>query len=129
MKTDTEIRDIVYGIVKSSVLNDKVGGKIYPRKRPDNSDAEDIVIAVLANNLSSVQQSYINVNIYVKDLNVKGESIENTKRIRELSRIAMDALKVINNDYRLTLSEQRTIEAEEIGYHIINNKMLLRYVE
>lgn len=126
MRTDTEIRDIVFGLVKSSPLNDKIGGRIYTSKRPVDSDSEDIVIAVLANSLSEIQESYINVNIYVKDLKNKGINQEDTKRIRELSRIAMDCLKVFNNGYRITLAEQRTMEVESIGYHVINNRMLFR---
>lgn len=129
MKTDIDIRDDVFTFLKTSPIMAEVTGKLYTGKRPIESNLEDVCISVLANSLSDKQEAYVNVNIYIKDISRKGINEENTKRIRLISRIALDCLRSVSNDYRLTISEQKTIELESIGYHVINNKVLYQFVE
>ena len=52
MKSDAEITDILYSILKWSDLHREVlsrGGKLYTDERPKNSGKEDITILVLDN--------------------------------------------------------------------------------
>lgn len=129
MKTDIEIKDNVYSWIKTLPIVQIVSGKLCTRLRPLNSDKEDIVISILANNFAQRQQSFINVNIYIKDVKIEGRNEENTKRLREISRMAYDQMKCLNNDFRITLNEQRILEVEAIGYHVINNKLLYEYID
>lgn len=127
MKTDIDIKDEVYAWLKKSALMEAVTGSLCTRLRPLDSEKEDVVISVIANEFAQTQQATIQVNIYVKDITFKGRNEENTARIRELAKIAYETLKVRNNDYRITLSNQRVIDVESIGYHVINNRLSYQY--
>lgn len=129
MKTDIDIRDDIFTYLKNSPIMAEVTGKLYTTKRPVDSKVEDVVISVLSNALSDKQEAFVNINIYVKDLNRNGVNEENTKRIRVLSRIALDCLRSISNDYRITIDEQKVYEMDSIGHHVINNKVLYQHIE
>ena len=77
MKTDIDIKDDMYGIIKGSALSKAVTGKLSKTLRPAGSYKEDIVISILANNNAQLQEAYVNVNIYVKDNARDGQSEEN----------------------------------------------------
>ena len=127
MKTDIDIKDIVYNIVKDSELSTIVTGIVSKAGRPDGSQDEDIVISVLANQNAQEQTAFINVNIFVQDLKKDTSFIENTIRLRELCRLSADLFNVINQgDYRITLDTQRVLEQSATNEHFINNKLLYR---
>lgn len=128
MKTDIELKDDVYAWLKGSPLMDAVSGSLCTRMRPIDSDKEDVVISVLANNFAQKQSAIVQVNIYVKDIKYNGRNEENTKRIRELARIACDYMESKIKDYRITINAQRIIAVDSIGYHVINNKLLYQYI-
>lgn len=130
MKTDTEIRDDIYQLVKSSSIMDAVTGKLCTRLRPLNSYLEDVVISVTANSPGDPQQAFVCVDIYVSDIKVNGRFEENTTRIRELSRIAYDALQSNTaQDYYATIDEQRTYAVEATHEHLIQCRLRYRHVE
>lgn len=127
MKTDQEIKEEIFLHIKDSVLEEAVTGTLTKRKRPLNSKNEDIVISVLANQNAQRQEAFVNVNIYVQDQNVKknGQYEENGERLTELSRIAADFLDVFwIGPARVSLEEQRTLEAGNGTEHVINNRLL-----
>ena len=127
MKTDIDIKDIVYNIVNGSELANIVTGIVSKAGRPDGSQSEDIVISVLANQNAQEQTAFINVNIFVQDLKKDTSFIENTIRLRELCRLSADLFDVINQgDYRITLDTQRVLEQSATNEHFINNKLLYR---
>lgn len=127
MKTDIDIKDIVYNIVKDSELANIVTGIVSKAGRPDGSQSEDIVISVLANQNAQEQTAFINVNIFVQDLKKDTSFIENTIRLRELCRLSAELFDVINQgDYRITLDTQRVLEQSATNEHFINNKLLYR---
>nr|DAE23383.1 MAG TPA: hypothetical protein [Myoviridae sp. ctcPl3] len=127
MKTDIDIKDDVYRIIKGSILEKTVTGKLSKTKRPNNSEKEDIVISVLANQNAEIQEAFVNVNIYVADNIREGQAEENTIRLRELCKIASELFKVQRGDsYRLTLDTQRVMEVNGKNEHFINNKLLYR---
>ena len=69
MKSDIEIAKFVRSKIKGSELEKVVSGKLSDRGRPNGSDGEDIVIAIISNEgAGQIQQAYVNVNVYVKDL-------------------------------------------------------------
>lgn len=133
MKTDIDIKDDVYRAVADSTLATAINGVVSKTLRPANSTNEDIVISVLASQNTEIQQAYVNVNVYVPDLDipysVNGETVvqkeENTKRLRTLCNIAKELFAIIIGDtYRITLDSQRVLASNTGEEHIINNKLL-----
>lgn len=129
MKTDIDIKDDIYAVIKGSALDRAVTGKLSKTLRPANSYKEDIVISVLANNNGQLQEAFVNVNIYVKDNTRDGQAEENSIRLRELCSLSRDLLnRGYKDDFRYELSAQRVIPVEGKGEHIINNKVLYQQV-
>lgn len=127
MKSDIEIKDDIYMYIKGSTLDYEATGKLCKTKRPSDSDYEDIVISVLANQNAQIQEALVNVNIYVKDVIRNNQAEENTIRLRKLCELAEGLLKVgRGNDYRFILDSQRVLEVEGKNEHFINNKLLYR---
>lgn len=133
MKTDIDIKDDVYRAVAGSALATAINGVVSKTIRPVNSVNEDIVISVLASQNTEIQQAYVNVNVYVPDLDipysVNGETVvqkeENTKRLRTLCNIAKELFALIIGDtYRITLDSQSVLASNTGEEHIINNKLL-----
>ena len=81
-------------------LTSELSGGVYLRQRPDNSEAEDIVInTITLTQEFAPQLGTSNVNIYVKDITVthdgKSSKMPNVTRLRTLSGIVMEALRVL----------------------------------
>lgn len=129
MKTDIDIKDDIYMYLRDTMLTEVVTGKLSKTLRPAGSRKEDIVISVLANNNAQIQEAYVNVNIYVPDVDRKGQAEEDTIRIRELSEIASEILLVgYKDDFRFVLESQRVYEVDGRNEHMINNKLLYKQV-
>lgn len=58
MKSDIEIKDDIYQIIKGSALEKAVTGKLKKTRRPANSNKEDIVISILENGSGQVQEAF-----------------------------------------------------------------------
>lgn len=128
MKTDIDIKDDIYLFIKGSVLESSVTGKLTKRNRPKGSYLEDIVISVLANQNGQIQDAFVNVNVYVHDVDVDGQFEEDTIRLRELCRICEQTLSLgRGNDFRFVLDTQRVMEVNGKNEHFINNR--LRYMQ
>ena len=136
MKSDIDIKDDVWKIINRSVLLKEVTGKLKKTSiRPKGSRIEGIVISVLANDTKQKQVAYVNVNIYVADDDVDGQSEEQTKRLRKLCQMSFDLFdNVRGNDFRLSLTDpnfecgQRVIESAGTSEHVINNKLLYQII-
>lgn len=127
MKTDIEIKDDIYDYLSGSSIASAVTGGLYKRVRPIDSNSEDIVISVLANQNAQMQEAFVNVNIYVADNLLDGQYEEDTIRCRELCRISSDILEVGRGDgFRFTLDSQRVLKVEGRNEHFINNKLLYK---
>lgn len=127
MKTDIDIKDDIYNLLKKSALVKEVTGVLRRTKRPDNSVKEDIIISVLANQNGQIQEAFVNVNIYVSDLFRDNQYEENSPRLRKLCKMSEELLKVgRGNDYRFTLDSQRVLEVSGKNEHCINNKLLYK---
>ena len=81
------------------------------------------------------QVAYVNVNIYVTDDDVDGQSEECTARLRKLCQMSFDLFdNVRGNDFRLSLTDpnyecgQRVIESSGTSEHVINNKLLYQII-
>lgn len=127
MKSDIDIKDDIFMLLKGSRLEYEVNGKLSKTKRPAGSSNEDIVISVLANQNGDIQEAFVNVNIYVKDVVRNNQNEEDTIRLRELCNLAKSILKIgRGDDFRFTLDSQRVFEVEGKKEHFINNKLLYR---
>jgi len=131
MKSDILIKDDLYKFVKASELATTVSGKICKTGvRPKGSDAEDVVISVIANQNGQLQEAAVNVNIYVKDdVKADGQNQEATIRLRELCNVAAQILEVgSGDDFRFTLDSQRVIAVSDTQEHVINNKLIYKQI-
>lgn len=87
--------DILFKIVSEAVTSGKVvinGGVFTQGERPDDSEAEDIVINTITVTHDKPQTGTSNVNIYAKDLKLRIKGEEQRKADRERLRTIGDAL-------------------------------------
>lgn len=97
MKTCSSIDtdDILYKLIQAAVASGEVkisGGVFVQGERPDNSEAEDIVINTITITHEKPQTGTSNVNIYASDKVVKIRGKEQRKADRERLRTIGDAL-------------------------------------
>lgn len=97
MKTCSSIDtdDILYKLIQAAVASGEVkisGGVFVQGERPDNSEAEDIVINTITITHEKPQTGTSNVNIYASDKMVKIRGKEQRKVDRERLRTIGDAL-------------------------------------
>lgn len=97
MKTCSSIDtdDILYKLIQAAVASGEVkisGGVFVQGERPDNSEAEDIVINTITITHEKPQTGTSNVNIYASDKTVKIRGKEQRKADRERLRTIGDAL-------------------------------------
>lgn len=136
MKSDIEIQKWLYGHIKGSSLANAVTGRLSDRGRPEGSQSEDIVIAVLANEgAGQMQTAFVNVNVYAKDLwNEEREAWErDTIRVAELCDLSKFLYNLYGGSFRVSGkdSSQRVIPAGaafQDGHteHIINNRLFIK---
>lgn len=136
MKTDIDIQKWVYRKIKQTALFNAVTGILSDRGRPNKSEAEDIVISILANDgMGQVQTAFVNVNIYVKDLwNSKTNNWErDTVRVNELCKLSKALFEMQEKEFFVSASNsaQRVMPTGvqfEDGHteHFINNKLYLK---
>jgi hypothetical protein len=87
--------DILFKIVSEAVTSGKVvinGGVFTQGERPDDSEAEDIVINTITVTHDKPQTGTSNVNIYAKDLKLRIKGEEQRKADRERLRTIGNAL-------------------------------------
>lgn len=127
MKTEAEILDDISRYI-ASTMKEQITGDVYTDKRPTNSAKEDIFVHVLATLPAQIQTALINVRIYVPNLQRQADSVRNKKRIRELSRLAMNVLSShIQDGWYIVLEEQSVEESIDNRQHVIINRIYYRY--
>lgn len=127
--TDIEIKDLIYKLIKASDIPKKVTGKVYKVPRPVNSQLEDVVISVVARSASEIQSFSVNVNLYVPDIKREDDYIEDTVRLRELSRLCFDFFEtIVKDNYILNMDEQECQKVNDVNFHCISNQLKLRII-
>lgn len=107
-------------------LTSELSGGVYLRQRPDNSEAEDIVInTITLTQEFAPQLGTSNVNIYVKDITVthdgKPSKMPNVTRLRTLSGIVMEALRgAYVAGLAMRIESQSVIDEPAISQHFVN---------
>ena len=124
MKTAGTQIDILYKLLKGSVLTTatpgKITGDIYKYTRP-NSKGEDIVIHSLSLVGQSAQYGSAAVNIWIPDLDKKDQYFPDTKRIETLSSLALELIKaLVSDDYNVTIANQNVFAETDIKYHFFS---------
>ena len=128
MKSDGRIKTDIYRLIKGSNLESIVSGSLSKRGRPNDSDKEDIVISILENGSGQIQEAFVNVNIYVPDIqDSNGAYIINDIRADELSELAIQLFEVHNGgSFRFILDRQRVLKVDGKNEHFINNRLLYK---
>ena len=116
MKSDGAIKTDVYRYINESGFMSNVNGKLSKTMRPHNSHKEDVVISILANEGTQLQTAIINVNIYIQDQDVDGQSEENTIRLEEICIMAWNLLETFRTGNTTTILINKSIAAI---YHIL----------
>lgn len=132
MKTEIEIKSGLYSLIENSALNNAISGVINISVRPDGSDKEDAIISVLESNCEGdIQTAILNVNIYVPDIRVGGQYMEDITRLNELSRLSAELLATIidADGGRFELSSQRVLHVNGKNEHFINNRIKYKSVK
>lgn len=128
IRTDIDIKDAIYGWIATTDLATEITGEIYKDKRPLNSDKEDVLIAVIGRDARQIQEAIVNVNVYVKDERRGQEAIEDIPRLRMLCSLCANLFEYSHfGDWICELDSQETMEAGGIDWHIINNRLRLRF--
>lgn len=128
IKSEGQIVTEIYKYVITTSLAEAINGKVLKsRDREPNSVSEDIVIKPLANNPKQVQETIVNLNIYVPDELDEGQYIKNGARCDQLEAIACTDLEVFWIDgARIALEEQHTYEVPDARCHVINCRLIYK---
>lgn len=122
MKNDERIKLDVQDYIFTTELPDEVSGVIKRDRRPRGSEAEDVIISVLANENGQIQNATVNVNIYVKDKPAGNQYDPNHERLERLADISQRIFEVFRGDgFRAHLLSQRITALE--NEHVITNKI------
>lgn len=130
MKTCSSIDtdDILYKLIQGAVASGEVkisGGVFVQGERPDNSEAEDIVINTITVTHEKPQTGTSNVNIYASDKKVRIRGREQRKADRERLRAIGDALVAYLDaqnvaDLEYWIESDITIKEIEVKQHYRN---------
>lgn len=132
MRTPQEIIDFLYEYLSNSDLKKIISGGIYPRKRPKNSDKEDIVIGGISFSGGSVQRGTINVNIYIPEISVRIENEyqmqPNGPRMREIETVAILLLREVyfGGDCSVWSTGYTEIKEPELAVWKVNIRLEVR---
>lgn len=122
MKNDERIKQDVQEYIFTTELPDMVSGVIKRDRRPRGSEAEDVIISVLANENGQMQKATVNVNIYVKDKPAGNQEDPDHERLDALADVAQGIFEVFRGEsYRAHLLSQRITAVD--GAHVITNKI------
>ena len=125
MKTESDIKNDLYGYIKSTDLMKSISGKIfkYEEERPEKSMAEDIVIAPLTETpFSDIQETVVMLRLYVRDLFDSVNQIyrADSLRISELESICKDTfLRFRTDGARCVMENIKTFKIDSSQEHCI----------
>ena len=120
--------DILFKIVSEAVTSGKVvinGGVFTQGERPDDSEAEDIVINTITVTHDKPQTGTSNVNIYAKDLKLrikgKEQRIADRERLRTIGNALVAYLDAQNiADLEYWIESDIVIKELEVNQHYRN---------
>ena len=127
--TDIDIKDEIYQWISSSSLMSSLSGAIYKDARPLNSTKEDVIIAVIARDAGyQIQEAIVNVNVYIPDIRRGQEAIEDMIKLRSICTACASLFDYKHEgDAIYALDSQEVMKANGIDWHVINNRIRVRY--
>ena len=130
MRTDEEIKDDIIQTLLTADIESVITGKVYSEgERPSKSTSEDIIISTLSTLNAPLQESFVNVNFYVRDLKRDNDMIRNRKRIRELTRILVGVLhNHAPNGFLIKVQSDKSYSVPKTSEHAVNIKLLITHL-
>lgn len=123
MKNDERIKQDILEYIFTTELPDEVSGVVKRDRRPRDSQKEDVIISILANENGQMQDATVNVNIYVKDKPAGNQFDPDHERLDDIADLAQRIFNVFHGrDFRARLESQR-ITAIENNEHVVTNKI------
>lgn len=124
MRTTLQMVDVVFALV-TGIVTGRITGGVYEDERPNGSTNEDVVINALPVTGDMVQVGYVNVNVYVPDLeiNVSGDSQNkpNHDRLSELATLIITDLAEHHlTDGKIEMVLQGVVKEPNTNQHFIN---------
>lgn len=117
---------VIYQILKESAMLDGITGGIYTQgERPDNSNAEDIVINNISFEHSTPRRGISNINIHVPDIEITIDGTQQFKtdrdRLQELTSIVSTIIETTRIDGVAIHIETTQVFAESAAHeHYMN---------
>lgn len=132
MKTDIDICIDVFRLVNKSAIKDAINGEVSYLPRKDGSTKEDCIISVLESQVYQIQDSKINVNVYVSDQDSNGRKEMAVKRVQDLANICKGVFgdgkrSVFGDGFKITLEKQRILSVNGKDEHVINNTLRYKF--
>lgn len=132
MKTDIDICIDVYRLVNKSAIKDAINGEVSYLHRKDGSTKEDCIISVLESQVYQIQDSKINVNVYVPDQDSNGRKEMAVARVKALANICKGVFgdgkrSVFGDGFKITLEKQRILSVNGKDEHVINNTLRFKF--
>lgn len=132
MKTDIDICIDVYRLVNKSAIKDAINGEVSYLHRKDGSTKEDCIISVLESQVYQIQDSKINVNVYVPDQDSNGRKEMAVARVKALANICKGVFgdgkrSVFGDGFKITLEKQRILSVNGKDEHVINNTLRYKF--
>lgn len=130
-KTGGQVEDDFCVLIGSSALDVLVTGQIYKDgMRPLNAKTEDIVVSFFTGLDGEIQEGFVNVNIYVPDVDNSGSGlIKDSARCKVIEAAANDLFltHTLFGDYHIALASMiKTFKVEDVKQHFINCKIYFR---
>lgn len=121
MKTTRTAIDAVINVLIGTSLHLAINGALA-RRRPINSDKEDIIVNSLPITFTQIQRGIINVNIHVPNKSVTANGVADTEypdyvRLKDLTEMAIPILNnYVGDGYYFQVQQEQVIEEEKSSF-------------
>lgn len=124
--TGQNIEDYIYNRLKALKL--PIKGKMYKKgTRPIDSQNEDCVVSFLSGTAEQIQQGFVVVNVFVKDiLGGDGLYYRDIKRCATIENVLAGIVDKLNENGDLYLTKDGmvvTLQEENINQHFVSLKL------
>ena len=131
MKTTFDVLEKMFKVVNVAAVRATINGKVYSRKRPLDSQAQDVVLTALAirNDIGAVTQPGVYfVNCYAKNYNDGRPDVTKLKQIAGAVITVLEAYSDTSNFFRHVIISENIMEDSDnplmsydslrVNYHI-----------
>lgn len=129
-KGATSVEEDFFQALKNSALKSMIAGKIYySGTRPLDSKGEDVVISFLTGDMDQIQTGFINVNVFVPNVDIGGNSgitVRDVARCKQLEIALTEWVESISllGEYKIKAeSPPQSKPVDSIDQYYINCKL------